>query len=48
MANTLMLSERPRVLVVGGGYVGLYVAKALEKKVRAAGGVVTVVDPLPT
>ncbi len=47
MANTLMLSERPRVLVVGGGYVGLYVAKALEKKVRAAGGVVTVVDPLP-
>lgn len=47
MANTLMLSEKPRVLVVGGGYVGLYVAKGLEKKVKAAGGIVTVVDPLP-
>lgn len=39
--------DRPRILVVGGGYVGLYVAKKLQRKVRAQGGIVTVVDPLP-
>lgn len=47
MPNTLQLSDRPRVLVVGGGYVGLYVAMKLQKKVRAHGGIVTLVDPLP-
>src|SRR6185312_13513750 len=41
------LSDRPRILVVGGGYVGLYVALKLQNKVKAHGGVVTVVDPLP-
>jgi NADH dehydrogenase len=40
-------SDRPRVLVVGGGYVGLYVAHKLQKKVSAHGGIVTLVDPLP-
>ena len=39
--------KRPRILVVGGGYVGLYVAKNLQKKVKARGGIVTVVDPNP-
>jgi len=47
MPNTLQLSDRPRILVVGGGYVGLYVAMKLQKKVRAHGGIVTLVDPLP-
>ena len=47
MALTPTLSDRPRVLVVGGGYVGLYVAMKLQKKVKAHGGIVTVVDPLP-
>ncbi|WP_144629063.1 NAD(P)/FAD-dependent oxidoreductase [Arthrobacter woluwensis] len=41
------LQDRPRVLVVGGGYVGLYVALKLQKKIAKAGGIVTVVDPLP-
>lgn len=43
----LKISEKPRVLLVGGGYVGLIVAQQLQKKVKAAGGVVTLVDPLP-
>ena len=47
MASKTQFSDRPRVLVVGGGYVGLYVAKNLQKKVKANGGIVTVVDPLP-
>ncbi|MGF9660251.1 FAD-dependent oxidoreductase [Arthrobacter crystallopoietes] len=47
MAYTPALSDRPRVLVVGGGYVGLYVALKLQKKVREHGGIVTLVDPLP-
>ncbi len=47
MASNKQFSDRPRVLVVGGGYVGLYVAKDLQKKVKAQGGIVTVVDPLP-
>lgn len=47
MATTPELIDRPRVLVVGGGYVGLYVALKLQKKIANAGGIVTVVDPLP-
>ncbi len=48
MAISQKLSEKPRVLIVGGGYVGLTAAKLLQKKVKANGGVVTLVDPLPT
>ncbi len=47
MASSPQLQDRPRVLVVGGGYVGLYVALKLQKKIANAGGIVTVVDPLP-
>ncbi len=47
MPITHQFSDRPRILVVGGGYVGLYVAMNLHKKVKDHGGIVTVVDPLP-
>ncbi|MFL4475506.1 NAD(P)/FAD-dependent oxidoreductase [Paeniglutamicibacter sp. MACA_103] len=47
MPITTQFSDRPRILVVGGGYVGLYVAMKLQKKVKDHGGIVTVVDPLP-
>src|SRR6185312_4151703 len=47
MAITPTFSERPRVLVVGGGYVGLYTAFNLQKKIANSGGIVTLVDPLP-
>ncbi|WP_028281058.1 FAD-dependent oxidoreductase [Arthrobacter sp. H5] len=47
MAQFPQYSDRPRILVVGGGYVGLYVAHKLQKKVKAHGGIVTLVDPLP-
>ena len=47
MAIPQTLSAKPRVLIVGGGYVGLTTAQLLQKKVKAAGGIVTVVDPMP-
>ena len=47
MAITPTFSARPRVLVVGGGYVGLYTALKLQKKISKSGGIVTLVDPLP-
>ena len=47
MAIPETLSAKPRVLIVGGGYVGLTTAQLLQKKVKADGGVVTVVDPMP-
>src|SRR4051812_11870987 len=34
----------PRILVVGGGYVGLYTAMRLLKKLRPGEGTVTIVD----
>ncbi|GAA1119453.1 NAD(P)/FAD-dependent oxidoreductase [Arthrobacter flavus] len=47
MALNQQFSDRPRTLVVGGGYVGLYVAHKLQKKIKSHGGIVTLVDPLP-
>ncbi|OIV38847.1 NADH dehydrogenase [Mangrovactinospora gilvigrisea] len=38
-------SERPRILIIGGGYVGLYAAKRILKKMRYDEATVTVVDP---
>jgi NADH dehydrogenase len=35
----------PRILVVGGGYVGMYTSLRLLKKLRADEAIVTVVDP---
>jgi NADH dehydrogenase len=38
--------ERPHILIVGGGYVGMYTALALQKKLRKGEATVTVIDPL--
>jgi NADH dehydrogenase len=41
-----MSDERvPRILIVGGGYVGMYTALRLQKKMRRTGVRITVVDP---
>ncbi|MEO9220205.1 MAG: NAD(P)/FAD-dependent oxidoreductase [Mycobacteriaceae bacterium] len=40
-------SEPVRILVVGGGYVGMYAAYRLQKKLRKAEARITVVDPQP-
>lgn len=40
-------SEPTRILVLGGGYVGLYTALGLQKRLRANEASVTVVDPQP-
>ncbi|MGW0211708.1 NAD(P)/FAD-dependent oxidoreductase [Streptomyces sp. NPDC003233] len=37
--------DRPRLLIAGGGYVGLYTAMRLLKKLRRGEATVTVVDP---
>ena len=47
MAFKQLTNDRPRILVVGGGYVGFTVASKIQKAVKASGGVVTVVDPNP-
>ena len=36
---------RPRILVVGGGYVGMYTALRLQKRLRRGEAEITVVDP---
>jgi NADH dehydrogenase len=40
--------ENPRIVIVGGGYVGMYTALRLQKKLRRGEASITVVDPLPT
>src|SRR3954464_13144322 len=37
--------QRPHILVVGGGYVGMYAALRLQKRRRPGEASVTVVDP---
>jgi NADH:ubiquinone reductase (H+-translocating) len=37
----------PRILIIGGGYVGMYTAFRLQKKLRRGEAAVTVVDPQP-
>ena len=39
------MADRPHILVVGGGYVGMYTALRLQKKLRRREATVTVVDP---
>jgi NADH dehydrogenase len=43
----VMGSNAPHVLVVGGGYVGMYTALGLQKKLRKGEARITVVDPRP-
>ncbi|WP_030427563.1 NAD(P)/FAD-dependent oxidoreductase [Allokutzneria albata] len=40
-------SQPTRILVVGGGYVGMYTALRLQSKLKAGEASVTVVDPQP-
>ena len=39
--------DPPRILIVGGGYVGMYTALGLQSKLRHDDASVTVVDPPP-
>ena len=41
------MSTGTRILVVGGGYVGMYAAHRLQRKLRRGEATVTVVDPQP-
>lgn len=40
-------SEPTRILILGGGYVGLYTALGLQKQLRSNEASVTIVDPQP-
>jgi NADH dehydrogenase len=40
-------SEPPRILIVGGGYVGMYTALGLQSKLSPGDATITVVDPQP-
>ena len=40
-------SQPTRILILGGGYVGMYTALHLQKKLRAKEASITVVDPQP-
>ena len=42
------MNDIPRILIVGGGYVGMYAALRLQRKLRRTEASVTVVDPQPT
>lgn len=47
MAFNQLAKDRPRLLIVGGGYVGFTLAQKLQTRIKESGGVVTVVDPNP-
>ena len=46
-ATARELTHRPVILVVGGGYVGLYAALRLQKKLSRGRAEIVVVDPQP-
>ena len=39
-------SHAPRILIVGGGYVGMYTALRLQKRLRPGEATITVIDPV--
>src|SRR3954452_8689012 len=39
-------AREPRILIIGGGYFGMYPALRLQRRLRAGEGSVTVVDPV--
>jgi NADH dehydrogenase len=39
------MGNRPHILIVGGGYVGLYTALQLQKRLSRGEADITVVDP---
>ncbi|HZB50822.1 MAG TPA: NAD(P)/FAD-dependent oxidoreductase [Mycobacteriales bacterium] len=39
------MADRPHILIVGGGYVGMYTALRLQRKLRRTEADITVVDP---
>ncbi|CAN5199074.1 NAD(P)/FAD-dependent oxidoreductase [soil metagenome] len=41
------MASRPHILIVGGGYVGLYTALRLQKRLSRGEADITVVDPQP-
>jgi NADH:ubiquinone reductase (H+-translocating) len=41
------MARNTRIVVVGGGYVGMYTALRLQKKLRSGEAEVTVIDPQP-
>lgn len=41
------MPERPHILIVGGGYVGMYTAYRLQRKLSRGRARITVVDPQP-
>ena len=42
------MTHAPHILIVGGGYVGMYAARRLQRKLRANEATVTIVNPTPT
>ena len=40
-------ASTPRILVVGGGYVGMYTALRLQRKLRRGEAEIVVVEPQP-
>ena len=43
-----MSTSQPHIVIVGGGYVGMYTALRLQKKLRRGEARVTVIDPRST
>lgn len=41
------MDSAPHILIVGGGYVGMYTAYRLQRKLRRGEATVTVIDPQP-
>ena len=38
-------TQRPHILIVGGGYVGMYTALRLQRKLKPGEATVTIVEP---